>query len=863
MNIVAAILYAVAVAVLLATGLGFRGGLTPDAAAIALAGGALVGLVAWWRGRRDPHKLETPRGWGWVPVILGALFALRAFLWLIWSQGDEVRVLSPNNLGDMSLHLTFIEYFANGVPFWPDSPIFSNGRTSYAVGMDLFNSLLTLAGIDTMRGLVWVGLAGAILTGFALWRWGGPFTLMGFLCIGGLLGFAALARPEGQFFQDYPGWMVFDWAWKSLPLALFVTQRGFLFALPAGLLLLSSWRTRFFRGGDGWRLPFLGELLLYAAMPIFHVHTFLALSFLLGAFYLCHPGARWKLATLVGAALIPATVLMWFTTGMGQSNPLPMWGNMTDIEHPPMRPPSKILGWQPGWMVNEKTNWDAWNALSQGQLEPLAPHGRFLCFWLGNFGLWPFVTGALALTLLRLIARRPIPAWWAWMGVLGFVLVTPLLGQWFWPDLLQGLGCDPTAPRLRRWALYQEDSFSAFLLGGSLDPLTQHVLLAIPVVIFVVMLARARGAPLRPAHRAAIFFILLVAAFSAVTMLQKWSGLGALVLEWFPSDGPVIVKSLPEVWNTLADVASALFGLGVIAGGWLLPQTSARFRGARLAAFSVGTLLAVDGTLVAARRWSSDLPFLPANAAPLLIAAAILIVLLCVIARRWEEPLWPAAFVFPALFLFFLCCNVKFAPWAWDNTKLMIWAVLIVMPFLWELLMIRWSWPTRAAGCLLLFFSGFVVLLGGLDVRHHGYFLASRSTLEDVRAMTRRIPLGESFACAPIYNHPLLLTGRKVVLGFPGHLSSHGIQYRGTEDQLKHLMMGDEGENSWRLAAAKLGVRYLYWSPLEEEYWPNSRQVWRKAVQVVARGRDWELFDLDLPRIPLDTQHGSPISQRE
>ena len=64
-----------------------------------------------------------------------SIFSFRAFLWLIFRDGDELRVLSPNNLGDMSLHLTFIRYFANGAPFWPDSPIFSAGKLTYAAGM--------------------------------------------------------------------------------------------------------------------------------------------------------------------------------------------------------------------------------------------------------------------------------------------------------------------------------------------------------------------------------------------------------------------------------------------------------------------------------------------------------------------------------------------------------------------------------------------------------------------------------------------------------------------------------------------------------------------------------------------------------
>lgn len=752
MNLIAAILYAVAASVLLGTGLSFGGGLNPDLARLALVGGLGVGLFAWWRGRGDGHKLERPRGWEWLPVVLFALFALRAFLWLIWREGDELRVLSPNNLGDMSLHLTFIEYFKNGCPFWPDSPIYANGKLAYAAGMDFFNALLASVGVDVVAGLIWVGLAGAVLTGFALWRWGGAFTLMGFLCIGGLAGFAAFAQVDAPFFQDYPGLMKFDWAWKSLPLALLVTQRGFLFALPAGLLLLSSWRTRYFAAGDGWKLPFLGELLLYAAMPFFHVHTFIVLSFMLAAFFICNAGARWKLTLLVGAALVPATVLVWYTTGMGQANALPMWEDMSQVESPPGRPAAQVLGWQPGWMVNDplerEKGADLWHNLSRGAANWLEPHGRFLCFWLGNFGLWPLVVGALTLALLRVVLPAPLSTLRVWLAVIWLLLITPLFG------MDTGYQSQPMLDFLVRFA-----GFGA-------------------VALFVAILGAAYALPLAPSAQPGR-------------------------LDWRP----------------------ALIALN-----------------------AVGILFLMGGLKAFIARHHPSVPVLPADAAPLLVATAAFVVLLVAMARRWEAAMWPAAFVFPALFLFFVCCNVKFAPSSWDNTKLMMWSVLIVMPFVWDTMMLKWSWQGRTVACTLLFFSGFVSLLGGIGSQHHGHAIASQSQMEYARAATRAIPRTEAIATAPIYNHPMLLIGRKVVMGYTAHLTSHGLDIDEQWSLLHTLMNGDD---EWRFAAARLGVRYLWWGPEEVTAWPASKQPWRKAVQPVHSGPWGELFDLELPRVPI------------
>ena len=277
MRWLAASLAAVAASVLAAVTLAFPfGGLTPILAVVALVAGLAAGALAFANTPGPRKNRALPSGWEWLPIVVFILFSLRAFGWLIFTDDDDIKILSPNNLGDMALHLTYINYFANGVHFWPEEPIFQGHPLRYPVGTDLFNSLLVLCHVDIFRGLIWAGLAACAATGFALYEWGGAFTLAGFLFNGGAWGFA--------FFHK---WVISDYqserAWKSLPLAMFVTQRGLLYAIPAGLLLMISWRDRLFRGKPG-RIPLWLEILLYASMPLFHFHTFIFLSLLLGFF---------------------------------------------------------------------------------------------------------------------------------------------------------------------------------------------------------------------------------------------------------------------------------------------------------------------------------------------------------------------------------------------------------------------------------------------------------------------------------------------------------------------------------------------------------------------------------------------------
>src|SRR5437660_12189956 len=291
-------------------------GLNVLSAALALVCGAAFAVAAWL-GTSDPDKPGGPKAksskptvryrkfWFWVVAAFFALFAVRSFCWLLYIDGGEWKIQSPNNLGDLSLHITLIRNFANGVHLWPDSPIYALSKLRYPAGIDLFNALLCLVHVDLMRGLVWTGLLGSLATFYAFFRWGGTFGVAGFLFNGGIAGFQFLKTLK---FLDYQGGNKI--AWKSIPLSMFVTQRGWLYAIPAALVLLWHWRERFFRqnvvaAGDpsaagsanaddsgqsvavdvrGYRkgpLPFWVEFSLYASMPLFNLHTFIALTVVL------------------------------------------------------------------------------------------------------------------------------------------------------------------------------------------------------------------------------------------------------------------------------------------------------------------------------------------------------------------------------------------------------------------------------------------------------------------------------------------------------------------------------------------------------------------------------------------------------
>lgn len=486
-----------------------------------------------------------------IASIAFALFALRAFGWLCYRDGDGLYITSPNNLGDLALHITFIRHLISGAVFWPDNPIFAGHPLRYPLGTDLLNATLCLAGYNLYRGLIFVGLAGSFATWAALKKWGGAFAITGFLCSGGLAGFAILWTGHWVDYQS-------DLAWKNLPLALFVTQRGLLHALPCGLLLLDSWRTRFDPSPGRSPLPREVEWLLYESLPLFHLHSFIFLSLILLSLFLFGPNPFRRHALWLGAlSLVPATSLVLLVSGFETGG-----GKL----HASM-----------GWMID---------------------------------------------------AQHPIRSFFTEYGIL--------------PPLLIAL-----------------------------------------------------------------------------------------------------------MWNCI-------------------------------------------------RRRKLD---------------------------RISLVLVPSALALWILFNF-----VMLAPWDWDNIKLIFWCYLLVLPSLWRFLLAPLSLPLRAPLLVLLFFSGAVSLIGGLGIAHQHYRLTSLRDMADAEAVLWLIPPNAVIAGQPTHAHPALLVGRKLVMGYTGHMWSHGYAYSETETRLNRLL---SGAPEWRDLASELGADYIIWTPEERSTHPDTPGVprpWESSV---------------------------------
>jgi hypothetical protein len=367
------------------------GSLGPAVGAVSLLAGFVGGALAARSALRGP--LDPPKGGAGVGDGLAlaafAAVSVRQFGWLVFERGGSLLTLVPYNYGDLPLHWTYVQHLAGGAAFWPQNPILAGERLRYPFGVDLLTAVFVQLGASLPVLLAAMGLCGAALAALALRRWGGALAVAGFVFSGGLAGFQLLWTGRVEDYQSAVDW-------KNLFLALLVPQRGFLLALPAGLLLLWSWRRRLLRGEAGLA-PWV-EGVLWGTMPLVHLHTFLFVSLLAAVWAIGSRRVRAALPTLAWAFVPAAWSAFQVTDGFRAAS---------------------LVGWKPGWTM--------------GAHNPVV-------FLLLNFGL--FLPLALAALVVGVRQRRReellvlVPAL-----VLFAALFLVRLAPWEWDNTKVMLWC--------------------------------------------------------------------------------------------------------------------------------------------------------------------------------------------------------------------------------------------------------------------------------------------------------------------------------------------------------------------------------------------------------------------------------------
>ncbi|HYO63422.1 MAG TPA: hypothetical protein VER08_07175 [Pyrinomonadaceae bacterium] len=201
------------------------------------------------------------------------------------------------------------------------------------------------------------------------------------------------------------------------------------------------------------------------------------------------------------------------------------------------------------------------------------------------------------------------------------------------------------------------------------------------------------------------------------------------------------------------------------------------------------------------------------------LANAGLLLPLLVAAVAWRGTVTRRLLLFylPFTLCFVLPNLFKFSPFVWDNIKLLFYWWIASAPLVALALARLWRGPRLIPRAAVV--ASLVALLaaGSLDV----WRVVSRAS--EQREFTRDgVALAELIKArtaprslilhAPTYNHPSFLTGRRSVMGYAGHLWTHGLDYAERERDVQRVYAGGPDADA---TLGRLRVDYVVVGPLE------------------------------------------------
>lgn len=173
-------------------------------------------------------------------------------------------------------------------------------------------------------------------------------------------------------------------------------------------------------------------------------------------------------------------------------------------------------------------------------------------------------------------------------------------------------------------------------------------------------------------------------------------------------------------------------------------------------------------------------------------------------------------FYLPFTLCFIVPNLVKFAPWIWDNIKILFYWWIASAPLVALLLAKLWEGPIFnrvMAGSLFVL----ITLAGGLDVfalitRQGEYQEFDRDGVAFAELIKQKTLPRATILHAPIHNTPIFLSGRRSVMGYPGHIWTHGIDSGPREAEIKRIYAG---AGDAPVLLAKYRVDYVVVDPQE------------------------------------------------
>jgi hypothetical protein len=196
--------------------------------------------------------------------------------------------------------------------------------------------------------------------------------------------------------------------------------------------------------------------------------------------------------------------------------------------------------------------------------------------------------------------------------------------------------------------------------------------------------------------------------------------------------------------------------------------------------------------------------------------------------------------------LCFIVPNVlKMAPWIWDNIKVLFYWWLASAPLVAMLLARLWRRGPAARILSVLLFCC-VTFAGALDVagiafRSIQYEVFDANGVRFAELVKQKTEPQALIVHAPVHNHPVFLTGRRSLMGYPGHIWTHGLEYTQREGEIRRIYAGAPDALS---LMAKHRLQYAVIGPQERNGLRANEQFFSR-FPVIGEVGEYRLFKIN------------------
>ncbi len=205
-------------------------------------------------------------------------------------------------------------------------------------------------------------------------------------------------------------------------------------------------------------------------------------------------------------------------------------------------------------------------------------------------------------------------------------------------------------------------------------------------------------------------------------------------------------------------------------------------------------------------------------------------------------------FLYPFFFIFIISNLVLFQPYDWDNSKLLTWVYLALAPAAATLILRLYSKSSLRITSIILFLL--LTATGAIDVIRQlqpstsvRMYTAEQLTL--AKYLRQHTPPDSLFITSTHHVHLVpTLTGRQILMGYPGWLWTYGLDYSNYSSLLHQIYAGGD---SARYLLDQLSADYLVIGPSEQNDYHPHTPFFKATYPVLIATKNYTIYQLKSP----------------